>query len=66
MYIKHCDATTKDVFLGNKGWDNWTRYTCVNGEWVQSKGLKVDNRVHSLIVSKITTWNDSHKNFRKS
>lgn len=61
MYIKHVDVNTKDIFLGNKGWDNWTRFSCVNGVWQQSAGLKVDERVSRLIVDRITTWNDNHK-----
>lgn len=65
MYIKSVDVVTKDIFLGNKGWDNWTRYSFVDGKWVQTKGLRVDAKVHSVIVDKITTWNENHKTVRK-
>lgn len=53
MYFKSVDATTKDVFLGNKGWDLWTRYQLVEGKWRRINGLRVDSDTHHRIVDRL-------------
>jgi hypothetical protein len=52
MYIKSVDVNNKDVFLG-KGWENWCRYSRVEGRWTRTKGLRPDHAIHRKIVEKI-------------
>jgi len=61
MFIKSINANAKDIFLGTKGWDNWTRYERVEGQWKQTKGLRVDDGTHRAIVSILTSWKQKER-----
>ena len=53
MYIKSVSVNLKDVFLGTKGWEPWTRYQLQDGKWRRVAGVRVDSDTHRRIVERL-------------
>lgn len=53
MLVKHCNPNLFDIFY-NQGWENWARFSIVNGKVTQVKGNAVPTNIHAFLTKRYT------------